>query len=410
MPAIPDNYAAGDKTRAQPPDGFEPNSSGVVLVVVVILAAVAGILAAGLHYASGSRITQVRQEMRFEKAFFVAEAGIERAKAELLDRATNLSGVLKGFDGVTNTADDGVLSFCSTTGTNYGEGRFYVKVRNNNSENPFVDTDYIVIIRSTGIVETAARVIEAEVTVTPTLAFTSMPMHADGAMGMYGTNTDLTVKGDGVLDGNDWHLPSTLGGDDEIVSTNPAQPGVFYTQPDTSITQQKTNSIVGNPPITNGVGMDNETDLLQFLADIMPTNLYVGGDSLGTREAPRITMLAGDVTLNGNNFGAGILIVPGNASLKINGTFDYEGMIIIMGDGVVDMGNELEALGTAKILGAILCVGGELDVKVQGTFDLKYSTEALANLALIVNLPPQLPAHIDNTGPWWEIKTSSTNW
>ena len=409
MPTIPDNYAAGYKTRAQQPDGFEPNSSGMVLVVVVIFAAVAGVLAAGLHFASGSRLTQVRQEIRFEKAFFVAEAGIERAKAELLDRATNLSGVFKGFDGVTNTADDGVLSFCPTTGTNYGEGRFYVKVRNNNSEDPFVDTDHIVIIRSTGIVETAMRVIEAEVTVTPTTAFTSMPTHADGALGIYGTNTDLTVKGDGVLDGNDWHLPSTLGGDDETVSTNPAQPGVFYTQPDTSITQQKPNSIVGNPPITNGVGMDSETDLLQFLADIAPTNLYIYGDSLGTREAPRITMLGGDVTFNGSRSGVGILIVPGNATLKINGTFDYEGMIIIMGDGVVDMGNELEALGTAKILGAILCVGGALDVKVQGTFDLKYSTEALANLTLIVNLPPQLPAHIDNTGSWREIKASSTN-
>ncbi len=79
-----------------------------------------------------------------------------------------------------------------------------------------------------------------------------------------------------------------------------------------------------------------------------------------------------------------------------------------MGNGVVDMGNEFEALGTAKIFGAILCVGGELDVKVQGTFDLKYSTEALANLALIVNLPPQLPAHV-GANLWREIKVSSTN-
>ena len=45
MPTMPDNYAAGDKTGAQPPDCFETNSAGMVLVVVVILAAVAGILA-----------------------------------------------------------------------------------------------------------------------------------------------------------------------------------------------------------------------------------------------------------------------------------------------------------------------------------------------------------------------------
>jgi len=408
MPFISNTYSAGEPVRMQLPDGGASNSSGMVLVVVVILAAVAGVLAAGLHYASGAKITQIRQEMRFEKAFFVAEAGIERAKSELLDRATNLNQVFIGDDNAANTADDGLLFGGAT---NYGEGQFYVRVWNNTNAdpNPFVDTDHFVVIRSTGTVETAMRVIELEVEVMPTLAFTSMPVRADGGMCLYGTNTELIVKGSGRIDGNDWHLPSTLGGNDEVVSTNTAMPGVFYTQPETSITQQNTNSIAGNPPITNGVGMDNEADLLQFLADIAPTNLYVDGDSLGTREAPRITMLSGDVTFNGSRSGAGILIVPGDATLKINGTFDYEGLIIIMGNGIVDMGNELEALGTGKVLGAIICVGGELGVKVQGTFDLKYSTEALENLALIVNLPPQMPAHIGESS-WAEIKASSAKW
>lgn len=398
-PAVPGNCLADARGRQQPVGTGASDSSGMVLVVVVIFAAVAGILAAGLHYASGSRIAQVRQEMRFEKAFFVAEAGLAHAKVKLLEHATNLNVVLTNggvlFGGVTN----------------YGDGSFFVWVRNNtNSDpNPLVDTDHIVIIRSTGIVETATRVIEAEVTVTPTTAFTSMPTQADGSMCIYGTNTHLIVNGDSaVIDGRDWHLPSAIGSDNETVSTNPAQPGVSYTHPDTEIDPFNANSIIGNPPITNLVDMGDETEMLQFLADIAPTNLYVAGDSLGTRAAPRITMLAGDVTLNGKNSGAGILIVPGDATLKINGTFDYEGLIIIVGNGVVDMGNELAALGTAKVFGAILCLGGELDVKVQGTFDLKYSTEALANLALIVNLPPQLPAHL-GANSWKEIKVSSTN-
>lgn len=401
---IHDKYAAGDKTRTKQQDYFESNSSGVVLVVVVIFAAVAAILAAGLHMASGSRITQVRQEMRFEKAFFVAEAGIERAKSELLDRATNLSGVLKGFDGVTNTADDGVLSFCPTTGTNYGEGRFYVKVRNNNSENPFVDTDYIVIIRSTGIVETATRVIELEVLVTPTTAFTSMPTQADGALGIYGTNTDLTVNGNGNIDGHDWNVDGTL-------STNAAVPGVLYTSTSTVINVTGSGDIDGDPPTTNDVGVYDETYWYQFLYNMMSSaTIYTGGD-LGTPAAPVITMLpSGSTLISGDISGAGILIIPGDATIKITGTFHYEGLVILEGNGVIDADSEFTELGTAEIYGAMICVGGGLDITATGTADIKYSTQALANLANIVNLPPQLPAHIDNTGSWKEIKASSTNW
>jgi len=350
------------------------NSSGMVLVVVVILAAVAGILAAGLHFASGSRITQVRQEMRFEKAFFVAEAGIERAKAELR------------YHFATNFA----------SATNYGEGRFYVNVQSNSSgTNRY-------IIRSTGIVETATRVIEVVVSNTPFVP----PEHADGALGIYGTNTDLVVKGSGAIDGHDWDLPTVLGGNDATTNANPAAPGVFYTSPSTDIDPQKSDSIIGNPWKTNGVGMYDEIDWTQFVNSIMPPTWYADGAPLGTRAAPIITLLRPgvDTTFNGTLTGAGILIIPGDATLKINGTFDYEGLIILIGDGKIDVGDEFSALGTARIFGSIVCIGNELDVNIQGTFDLNYSTQAMANLA---NL--QVPAQLDVIS-WKEIKASSADW
>ncbi|MDO8301996.1 MAG: hypothetical protein Q7T18_02030, partial [Sedimentisphaerales bacterium] len=306
MPAIHKNYAAGDKIRAQPPGGFEPNSSGMVLVVVVILAAVAGILSAGLHFAGGSRITQVRQEMRFEKAFFVAEAGIESAKSELLDSATNLNGVL---------ANGGVLFGGFTP---YGEGGFYAWVRNNTNfdPNPLVNTSYIMIIRSTGTVETATRVIEVELKVVPTLAYTSMPTEADSAFSIYGSNTTLNVKGDSKIDGNDWNLPYTLVSTNYSVSTNPAQPGVLYTSPSTVIDTNKSDSIVGDPPTTNAAGEYDEAYWLQFTETMMSSAITYTNGSLGTRAAPIITLLpSGLTTLNGTVSGVGILIVPGDATL-----------------------------------------------------------------------------------------------
>ena len=107
---------------------------------------------------------------------------------------------------------------------------------------------------------------------------------------------------------------------------------------------------------------------------------------------------------NGNRVGAGILIVPGDATLKINGTFDYEGLIVLVGDGIIDVGDELSATGTAKIFGSIICIGAELDINIQGTFDLNYSTQALANLARL-----QVPAQLDMIS-WKEIKASSAAW
>src|ERR1035437_6389144 len=124
---IHDNDAVYAKNLVPQPDDFAANSSGMVLVVVVVLTALAAILAAGLYFASSARIKQVQHEVTFEKAFFVAEAGLERAKAELNAGNTNLTAVLTGYDGVTNTADDGLLAFGAFT--NYGNGKFYIHVR-----------------------------------------------------------------------------------------------------------------------------------------------------------------------------------------------------------------------------------------------------------------------------------------
>ncbi|MDO9542206.1 MAG: hypothetical protein Q7J98_07785 [Kiritimatiellia bacterium] len=369
-----DNYVAGDNVRAQQPDYLEPKSSGMVLVVVVIMAAVAGILATGLHFASGSRITQVRQEMRFDKAFFVAEAGIERAKASLRYNITN--GVL--FGGFTN----------------YGEGRFYVNVQNSASTNRY-------IIRSTGIVETATQVIEVEVRVTP---FTPGEVQTEGAMGIYGTNTTLDVGGNSKIDGNDWNVDDTL-------STNPAMPGVLCTSTSTVVSTTGSGAIDGNPPNTNAVGVYDETYWLQFLDQMLSVATMYDPDNpnLGTYAAPTVTMLpSGETLLNGTDSGAGILIVPGDAALKITGQFEYIGLIILVGDGVIDVSNELTEVGKANIFGSIVCVGGALDISLLGTADIKYSSQALENLENLVFSQP-VPAELTMIS-WTAIKTSSADW
>lgn len=396
MPAIPANYTAGDKALTQRSGCPEPNSSGMVLVVVMIFSAVAGILAAGLHFAGGSRIKQVRQEMRFEKAFFVAEAGIERAKDAL--RYTNLNGVL---------TNGGVLfgGF-----TNYGEGRYYAWVRNNTNfdTNPLVNTSDIVIIRSTGIVEAATRVIEVEVRVTP---FRLGEMSADGALSVYGTNSSLDIGGSGEIDGHDYDVPAdfdcTGAGCNGTTNANPASPGIFST---TNLSITGTNTISGDPAIvTNGVSTNGytETYYLELADALLPYATVYSGGAMGTRDAPVITVLPpGTTSISGGNkaSGAGVLIIPGSAVLSVSGTLHYEGLIILLGDGEIDIGDEFSGTGTVDIFGAMAGVGGALDINFWGNSSLKYSTGALANLVNITSLPAQLDMR-----SWWEIKVSSTN-
>ncbi|MDP2989068.1 MAG: hypothetical protein Q8O57_00680, partial [Kiritimatiellota bacterium] len=186
---------------------------------------------------------------------------------------------------------------------------------------------------------------------------------------------------------------------------------VLYTSTSTVIEVTGSGEIDGNPPTTNGVGTYTETDWYQFIDEMMAVaTTYTSGGSMGTRDAPAVTMLPMGLTTIGpsdNVAGAGILIIPGDASLKIKGTFHFEGLVLLVGNGVIDADSEFVDIGTARIFGAMICVGGALDISATGTADIKYSTQALANLANIVNLPPQLPAYID-TRSWKEIK--APNW
>ncbi|MFA7158211.1 MAG: DUF4900 domain-containing protein [Kiritimatiellia bacterium] len=75
------------------------NESGVVLVAVICFTAVAAILAIGLMNESASQLRSAGKTVNFEKAFYVAEGGAERAVAYLRKGGaapTNLTGAIGG--------------------------------------------------------------------------------------------------------------------------------------------------------------------------------------------------------------------------------------------------------------------------------------------------------------------------
>jgi hypothetical protein len=105
---------------------------------------------------------------------------------------------------------------------------------------------------------------------------------------------------------------------------------------------------------------------------------FNGNDTFGTMLTPQIThMTNSDVRLNGNAFGAGILVVDG--SITINGTLDFVGWIIVRGATVInatgDTDDDTVVLGNATIMGSLWT--GHLEIKVGGRAVVDYCEECL---------------------------------
>lgn len=377
--------------------GKKHNESAFVLVAVIVFATLGGILTAAMIYGTGSQISRTILSIRHEKAFYIADGGIERAKAELRTTSRTLNSILLGSDNLSGTYDDGLPAFGSPL--NFGGGTFQVKITDNADSDAslFSDADETVIIRSTGTYENVSRGIEACVQISQN---NLPPAAADGAVGVYGTNSTIDMLGTALIDGRDYSLPAdfncTGSGCEGAVTTNPAVPGVFST---TSIAISGTNQISGGI-VTNGTSqfatnywVEQAAALLPQASITLPGGTYNHDLELGTRSNPQITAVTGNAKFNASVDGAGILIVLGNVDIDLGGNFHYEGIIMLLGN------LNCTQLGNARIFGSVISIGDDVDIDVKGTAKIMYSSAALANLQ---NLP--LSANPLSVVYWREIK------
>ncbi len=385
--------------------------SGMVLMIVVMLAGVAALLAAGLYMAGSATVASTAQTVRFEKAFWIAEAGAERAKAVLRTSTQPLSTTLKGPDATADTADDGQLSFGASVP--FAGGVYRVRVVDNadSDTNRFTDTDQTVIIRSTGVYERVERVLELAVCISNPLA---PPADADGAVSVYGTNAEVQITGDARIDGRDYSVPPSFlcsgSGCSGALTTNPTAPGVFSSVTSTLVSAGGSAEILGNPPTTNGAtGLYSESYYENLVAGLMgcvaitiPGGVIGGNVVLGTRAQPVISLITGAARITGNVDGAGILLVTAGVEIDFTGTFHYEGLVIMIGDGAPDASIEFNDKGHAMIFGSLIAIGGELDLNPQGSPSIMYSREALANLANLQMPPGELTVQY-----WREVKAAA---
>ncbi|MFC1461187.1 hypothetical protein ACFLQR_01540 [Verrucomicrobiota bacterium] len=378
---------------------MKTKESGMVLLVVVLFATLAAILVAGLYFASTSQVKSTQRQLRMEKAFNIAEAGVERAKSVLRNSHNGFSDELIGYDGVSNSYDDGLLWFgAGGAAVSLAGGTYTVKIIDDDDGdgNLLVDTNETVIVWSTGTYQGVQRVLEVAVCVPNPLY---PPETVDGALALYGTNGEVIVQGSALVDGKDYALPadffcSGAGCVGTVIATNDAVPGVYATDTTSVVNVIGAAAVEGDPPTDLDGGGDNTqqdwidvaNDLIPYAQLVINGGVIAGQATLGTREQPCITVMNGNVKITGNVDGAGILIIVGGVDIDLVGTFHYEGIVIMLGDGFDDPETEFQDHGNATIFGAVVGLGDNMDFTPHGSPEITYSTEALANLRNI--LPP----------------------
>lgn len=206
---------------------------GVASVIALLVATLLYLMGVMFLSVSSTESTMAASRRTGLTAFYLADAGIEHARLSL--RSKDLSEVLEGeafvFDGA-NTV-------------NLGDGSYTVQVLNNILANGFpmstipadpsasatVDSDDIVVVRSTGVFRNSTHVIEAVVGIPP-------PFFPPGVRGSVTTRWTTTTNGNITLDGRDHDLNGNLTGD-------PGTYGLFSAE---SYTQSGNSKVGGTDP------------------------------------------------------------------------------------------------------------------------------------------------------------------
>lgn len=353
--------------------------------------------------------------------------------------------VINPASDVSSMPDDGLINtgkFGATHGTvlipatgiaqtslnPYGAGtittsRYFVKVTDNNGEaselagdpgnDPFVDGDGIVLVRSVGVAQTIREGGGGLVRRNSVAVFEARLKRRC----TFKLDAPLVLQGEGVSSNFSGSVFDINGGLHNAgiatIDTNTTDETVLETQVVGSlggkggVTGKGLNPSVAD--ITGAVSADEDKALLlskQYLHDFVNVtaprfadtiydsnqNWSAGGaPNLGTynaalpashaSQAPKLIIVNGDLSVSGNVTGAGVLIVRGNFSAI--GSFSYYGIILCIGTGSVDFGDlnggifgglyAVKLTNTAGVLSF-----GTTSLNVSGNSKLGIENEALA--------------------------------
>jgi len=336
------------------------NDRGMVLVVALLLISILVVVGSTAVMTTTTDMKISTNYRESVKAFYDAEAGIHYTIGRVKSNALLLPE--SGITTPSLTPPTG-FSFSGITIENLGSNQYRL-IGTGNADN------------------SARKTIELVIT-----APTSVLPGADGALAMYGQDPEVDFRhgaGGGFnVDGRDYPLPANLACTGADCRTTPLATGTtgLYTVEEPDIIGSSAFHLAGVPArVEGGTSLHTNADWNTFVDYILANHLYVE-NQMGTREQPLVTLVGNGSTFGGNMNGAGIIIVDSGGALDVNGTFHFEGLIILRGTGT------FTGHGTGSIFGSTITI--EHDHKtadLDGTVDIFYSGTALNNLNKIGGL------------------------
>lgn len=246
----------------------------------------------------------------------------------------------------------------------------YLSVLSIGRANELLDGNGLLIERRTRHASSTTEVI---------LQRTELDLAANQAVYVDDANASFKFSGTAFLiNGNDTNLDGSAG-------PNAALPGIGTVGDPAGISAQlksnqldKVIGLGGNPSVANVSDIDlfATMDALKQLASVEfngPDDSYSGELGDLANEVPVVTYAKGNLKLNGNTSGCGVLIVDGD--IDFNGTFDYAGLVYVSGAVRFNGGG-----GGKNVRGALFTLGAVTgnDVTINGSVALAYSSEAIA--------------------------------
>ena len=352
------------------------NEKGMVLVVGLLLIVVLMLLGTTAVLTSTTDMKISSNYKSGSQAFYIAEAGIERAR-ENVRQAINLgpslsqilaarvggTGVLSDSSTITNFYANGTfvtddVPFIAST--SYGAGSYRVYLTNDATDGvtSVTDTNYQVTLTSFGFgPNNSFTVIQVSIRMI-------VPPNLPAPITLPGPNATFDGPNANVADVTGGTKPAICV--DNATAAASVKGGIPANRYD-----NYTGSCASTPCIeaqTIPSPWGNKADLLELYADLKAAADFTSpsdtGFTLGTTSNRRIVVIDGGYSYTGA--GAGILVVTDE--LVLQGKFDYDGIIIAVGNGRVIR----KGAGSGTITGGIVVAntntpGTELGIPYMST-------------------------------------------